>query len=213
LDVRRTSKGDTRPEGALSIETPRQAQAPPRVVLRTRELPAPYARHWVRKQPPGLFAALSAPMLEAIAPIRDALALPSRVPPTPRRRIGTQRHKAWAGRQSAHASTGMALRRVRSPTSSCGLLCVAPSESGRAPDVLTSSHLFGSEDELRALVRSRGLEPPRLAALTPQASASTNSATTARPRPLWEPAPVSKPRRPEQAVHRDTLARRPRWPM
>jgi hypothetical protein len=33
-----------------------------------------------------------------------------------------------------------------------------------------------------ALVRSRGLEPPRLAALTPQASASTNSATTARGR-------------------------------
>jgi hypothetical protein len=34
------------------------------------------------------------------------------------------------------------------------------------------------------LVRSRGLEPPRLAALTPQASASTNSATTAR---RWTP--------------------------
>ena len=34
--------------------------------------------------------------------------------------------------------------------------------------------------DLIGLVRSRGLEPPRLAALTPQASASTNSATTAR---------------------------------
>src|SRR3990172_5154708 len=34
-----------------------------------------------------------------------------------------------------------------------------------------------------SLVRSRGLEPPRLAALTPRASASTNSATTAFSRP------------------------------
>ena len=32
---------------------------------------------------------------------------------------------------------------------------------------------------LRNLVRSRGLEPPRLAALAPQASASASSATTA----------------------------------
>src|SRR5262245_9898095 len=31
----------------------------------------------------------------------------------------------------------------------------------------------------KSLVRSRGLEPPRLAALPPQSSASTNSATTA----------------------------------
>ena len=36
---------------------------------------------------------------------------------------------------------------------------------------------IGSEGS--RMVRSRGLEPPRLAALTPQASASTNSATTA----------------------------------
>src|SRR5262249_52456182 len=32
---------------------------------------------------------------------------------------------------------------------------------------------------LEVLVRSRGLEPPRVAPLAPQASASTNSATTA----------------------------------
>src|SRR5438105_961548 len=33
--------------------------------------------------------------------------------------------------------------------------------------------------KLQLLVRSRGLEPPRVAPLAPQASASTNSATTA----------------------------------
>jgi len=41
--------------------------------------------------------------------------------------------------------------------------------------------------EVEGLVRSRGLEPPRLAALTPQASASTNSATTARHGMPWAP--------------------------
>src|SRR5262249_33599720 len=39
------------------------------------------------------------------------------------------------------------------------------------------------------LVRSRGLEPPRVAPLAPQASASTNSATTAGDRPLFAPGP------------------------
>src|ERR1051326_9344009 len=43
--------------------------------------------------------------------------------------------------------------------------------------------LFGRADFYKqfqeALVRSRGLEPPRVAPLAPQASASTNSATTA----------------------------------
>src|SRR5581483_11171821 len=34
-------------------------------------------------------------------------------------------------------------------------------------------------DESSRVVRSRGLEPPRVAPLAPQASASTNSATTA----------------------------------
>ena len=45
------------------------------------------------------------------------------------------------------------------------------------------------------LVRSRGLEPPRLAALTPQASASTNSATTA-----CSARSCSKPGRAKQAA-------------
>src|SRR5262249_12877059 len=55
--------------------------------------------------------------------------------------------------------------------------------------------------DYNVLVRSRGLEPPRLAALTPQASASTNSATTAAAKAPVGPAPVSKPEAPEQAVH------------
>jgi len=36
-------------------------------------------------------------------------------------------------------------------------------------------------EDIEKLVRSRGLEPPRLAALAPQASASASSATTALP--------------------------------
>ena len=56
----------------------------------------------------------------------------------------------------------------------CSALC-----SGRALQVLVPSHVFDGEGDFFILVRSRGLEPPRLAALTPQASASTNSATTA----------------------------------
>ena len=56
---------------------------------------------------------------------------------------------------------------------------------------LTSKEISGT------LVRSRGLEPPRLAALTPQASASTNSATTARHGCPGRPPP-SKPRAREQ---------------
>ena len=43
------------------------------------------------------------------------------------------------------------------------------------------------EDQLW-LVRSRGLEPPRVAPLAPQASASTNSATTA-----YGVAPAARP--------------------
>ena len=35
------------------------------------------------------------------------------------------------------------------------------------------------------LVRRKGLEPPRLAALEPKSSASTNSATLARRHPVW----------------------------
>src|SRR3954469_1194505 len=37
----------------------------------------------------------------------------------------------------------------------------------------------GFQNDFRRVVRSRGLEPPRVAPLAPQASASTNSATTA----------------------------------
>src|SRR6266404_7246318 len=47
------------------------------------------------------------------------------------------------------------------------------------------------------LVRSRGLEPPRVAPLAPQASASTSSATTA-----WgKDVKVRKPRVPMMADH------------
>jgi hypothetical protein len=47
------------------------------------------------------------------------------------------------------------------------------------------------------LVRSRGLEPPRVAPLAPQASASTNSATTA-----WgKDVKIRKPRVPMMADH------------
>src|ERR1700674_5546769 len=38
---------------------------------------------------------------------------------------------------------------------------------------------LGNQEDQRRLVRSRGLEPPRVAPLAPQASASTTSATTA----------------------------------
>ena len=49
-----------------------------------------------------------------------------------------------------------------------------------APTSCIFSLLQGSNDNLLGMVRSRGLEPPRVAPLTPQASASTYSATTAQ---------------------------------
>ena len=61
-----------------------------------------------------------------------------------------------------------------------------------------------------ALVRSRGLEPPRLAALTPQASASTNSATTARGRGIGRTSSKLEGR--EQAAPDRGLAPPPRTP-
>jgi hypothetical protein len=57
----------------------------------------------------------------------------------------------------------------------CGALC---RESAR-PSLPLRQQVAKSAREPSALVRSRGLEPPRVAPLAPQASASTNSATTA----------------------------------
>src|SRR5260370_40953187 len=54
------------------------------------------------------------------------------------------------------------------------------------------SKLLVAQEKLLMLVRSRGLEPPRVAPLAPQASASANSATTASGR---TPDPKG-PRRP-----------------
>ena len=71
-------------------------------------------------------------------------------------------------------------------------------------------------------MRSRGLEPPRLAALTPQASASTNSATTARQATARTSSKLG--RREQAAPHRPgptqsaapprrpIAPRRPGWP-
>src|SRR5215467_14611620 len=59
---------------------------------------------------------------------------------------------------------------------------------------------------LPRLVRSRGLEPPRVAPLAPQASASTNSATTAcgvgapDRRPCTQAADVTARLRPDKAA-------------
>src|SRR6516165_12242536 len=62
------------------------------------------------------------------------------------------------------------------------------------------------ENPLGLLVRSRGLEPPRVAPLAPQASASTNSATTAcgvgapDRRPRTQAADVTARLRPDKAA-------------
>jgi hypothetical protein len=44
---------------------------------------------------------------------------------------------------------------------------------------MTAESVMQKKIYCRKMVRSRGLEPPRLAALAPQASASASSATTA----------------------------------
>ena len=68
------------------------------------------------------------------------------------------------------------------PISSGGsLACRQPTSWPPTPKARSSAEAGGGSFGSR-LMRSRGLEPPRLAALTPQASASTNSATTARGR-------------------------------
>ena len=66
-----------------------------------------------------------------------------------------------------------------------------------APTTIRSGRHPANRTDLWYMVRSRGLEPPRLAALTPQASASTNSATTAR---AMGARTSSKRRRREQAA-------------
>jgi hypothetical protein len=48
------------------------------------------------------------------------------------------------------------------------------------PNVPSSQYVVDITAISLALVRSRGLEPPRVSPLAPQASASTNSATTAK---------------------------------
>ena len=60
---------------------------------------------------------------------------------------------------------------------------------GRDDPTLRGSRRTHGVSSRSDLVRSRGLEPPRLAAPTPQAGASTNSATTARHR--RQPGPGS----------------------
>jgi hypothetical protein len=68
----------------------------------------------------------------------------------------------WAG---SSAVLGMNGEPVRSPPGRCPY-----PRCGRQSELI---------NEINVLVRPRGLEPPRVAPLAPQASASTNSATTA----------------------------------
>jgi hypothetical protein len=81
----------------------------------------------------------------------------------------------------------LALALCRDPGLSSGKSCCAGGCRQAGADIQERHACPG-------MVRSRGLEPPRLAALTPQASASTNSATTAS-----VASALSKPERRKQA--------------
>ena len=69
-------------------------------------------------------------------------------------------NKVWRGLAPHHSITSSARRRNDS-------------------EIVRPSAFAHDKDNVVGLVRSRGLEPPRVAPLAPQASASTNSATTA----------------------------------
>ena len=69
-------------------------------------------------------------------------------------------NKVWRGLAPHHSITSSARRRNNS-------------------EIVRPSAFAHDKDNVVGLVRSRGLEPPRVAPLAPQASASTNSATTA----------------------------------
>src|ERR1700737_3350734 len=70
------------------------------------------------------------------------------------------------------------LDRVPSATSTQPTRYISGSGDGRQGRGMHDAALENRENR-RRLVRSRGLEPPRVAPLAPQASASTTSATTA----------------------------------
>src|ERR1700730_10851917 len=71
------------------------------------------------------------------------------------------------------------------------------------PAVLFGRAIGGTVKQItKSLVRSRGLEPPRVAPLAPQASASTSSATTACGLGGAGPGPGAKKPRPMEQIDR-----------